>query len=71
MENINLNRFLDKFGGVIAGRSLAKLVVSNPRDRSSDLRSITYSLAEIRGGDQGQMRLPVCDEGHHEALPAG
>ena len=49
MENINLNRFLDKFGGVIAGRSLAKLVVSNPRDRSSDLRSITYSLAEIRG----------------------
>ena len=50
MENRQLIQFFEKLAAIISKRELIRLVVSNQRDSSSDLKSIIFSIVEIKKG---------------------
>ena len=50
MENKQITLFFDKLKHFINDKTLIKLVLSNQRDRSSDLKSIIISIVEIKKG---------------------
>ena len=50
MENRQLILFFDKLQSGIRKKELIKLVISNQRDNTSDLKSIIISIVEIRKG---------------------
>ncbi len=50
MGNQNLNVFFEKLNRLAGDKSLIKLVLSNQRDRTSDLKSIIITLLEIKKG---------------------
>jgi hypothetical protein len=50
MENKHLNLFFDKLTTIISKKELIKLVISNQRDHSSDLKSIIITIVEIKKG---------------------
>ena len=50
MENKQITLFLDKLHLLINDKTLIKLVLSNQRDRSSDLKSIIISIVELKKG---------------------
>jgi hypothetical protein len=50
MENRQLTIFFDKLSALVSKKELIKLVLSNQRDKSSDLKSIIISILEIKKG---------------------
>lgn len=50
MENRQITTFFDKLDQIINDKILIKLVLSNQRDHSSDLKSIIISIVEIKKG---------------------
>ena len=50
MENRQLTIFFDKLSRIIQDKALIKLVLSNQRNRSADLKSIIINLIEIKKG---------------------
>ncbi len=52
MENRQLTIFFDKLKQVIQDKTLIKMVLSNQRNHSSDLKSIIISIVEIKTGER-------------------
>ena len=50
MENHPISIFCDKLAEIIDKKELIRLVVSNQKDKSSDLNSIIVTLAQLKRG---------------------
>ncbi len=52
MENPQFKQFIEKLTSIINDKKLSKLIISNKRSKSSDLKSVIISIVEIKKGDK-------------------
>jgi hypothetical protein len=52
MENRQITLFFDKLNNLIRSKTLIKLVLSNQRDHTSDLKSIIISIVALKKGER-------------------